>query len=81
MSKNPPVVTQINQSYKIKSPDGHITVQVEAGDKLRWSVQHKGAPILKPSSVSLQLENGEVLVDHARVKSSEIRNVDRENSL
>jgi alpha-glucosidase len=78
MSKRPLSVPQTNQRYETKSPDGAIVVQAEAGDKLCWSVQHKGQPIIEPSSVSLQLENGEVLGDKGTVTSSEIRNVDTE---
>jgi alpha-glucosidase len=76
MSKNPLASALKKQRYEIKSPDENITVQIVSNDKLQWSVQHKGEQIIKPSSVSLQLENGEVLGDHATVKSSETRKVD-----
>ncbi len=29
------------KTYEITSPDGHIVVRVDAGDKLRWSVYRK----------------------------------------
>ena len=78
MNKKPLALTHKNQSFEIKSPDENITVQVEAGDKLQWSVRHKGEPIIGPSPVSLQLGDGEVLGDHATVQSSETRKVDTE---
>ncbi len=70
--------SQEHPRYELHSPDEALTVQVEAGDKLRWSVQHQGQPILQPSPISLQLATGEVLGDKAVVKSSEIRAVDTE---
>jgi len=70
--------SQEHPRYELHSPDEALTVLVEAGDKLRWSVQHQGQPILQPSPISLQLATGEVLGDKAVVKSSEIRAVDTE---
>ncbi|MBN2392131.1 MAG: glycoside hydrolase family 97 protein [Anaerolineae bacterium] len=68
----------MNQSYEIKSPDANIVLRVESGNKLTWSVQHKGQPIIKPSSMALHLGNGEVLGYRATVSSSEIGDVDTE---
>ena len=45
-------------SFEIKSSDGNITVNIEAGAKLQWSVQCSGKQIIAPSPVSLQLESG-----------------------
>jgi alpha-glucosidase len=78
MNKKPLALTHKNQSFEIKSADENITVQVEAGDKLQWSVRHKGDQLILPSSVSLQLGIGEVLGNNATVKSSETRKVDTE---
>ena len=78
MSNTPLAYAPKKQFYELKSPDENIALQVEASDKLQWSVQHKGEQIIQPSSVSLQLENGEVLGDHAKVKSSETRKVNTE---
>ena len=41
------------KDFEIKSPDGAITVYVKTGEKLNWSVMHKGQQIIKPSSISL----------------------------
>jgi alpha-glucosidase len=78
MSNKPLALTPKNQSFELKSPDEKITVRIESGDKLHWSVQHKGEPIIQPSPVSMQLENGEVLGDNTTVQSSETRKVDTE---
>lgn len=65
-----------NPLYTIHSPNSKITLQVEVGDKLRWSVQHMAQPIILPSAASLLLDNGEVLGDRAAVKSSETHRID-----
>lgn len=64
--------------FEIKSPNGKITVSVQAGEKLHWSVRHAGDPLILPSPVSLQLENGEVLGDAAKVKDAETHTVNSE---
>lgn len=78
MGKKHIAVKQSDQIYEVKSPDGNISLQVESGKKLCWSVQYKGGAIIKPSSVSLQLGGGEVLGNNATVESSEIREIDTE---
>lgn len=69
---------QTSQDLKIKSPDGNIIVQIDAGEKLQWSVRHKGQQILAPSSISLQLEGGETLGEYATIQSSEREEIHRE---
>ncbi len=61
---------QNNHDFDIKSPDSVISVHIAAGSKLEWSVQHTGEQVIAPSAISLQLENGEVLGDNAKVVSS-----------
>src|SRR5258706_5293932 len=46
---------QKEKSYKLTSPDGNITVSVQTGAKLLWSVQSSGQQIIAPSVVSMQL--------------------------
>ena len=68
------VSAQQSKKYEVKSQDGNITVLVEAGTKLQWSVLHKGQQIIAPSSISLQLANG-VLGDNAAVSSAPTKKV------
>jgi alpha-glucosidase len=58
------------KTYEVKSPDGSIIMSIEAGKKLSWSVQQKGQQLIAPSSVSLTLQNGEILGDNARIQSA-----------
>ncbi len=69
---------QKNKSLQVNSPNGVITVNVEAGNKLEWSIKHKGQVILAPSAIGLQLENGEVLGDDPKVTSSKMEKVKKE---
>ena len=59
-----------NNSFEVKSPDGVITVKIEVGAKLLWSVTHDGQQIILPSSIALQLEDGQVLGYNAVVIDS-----------
>ena len=64
------LLAQKNNDFEVKSPDGAISVKVEAGAKLEWSVQDHGEPIIAPSAISLLLEEGDVLGDNAKITSS-----------
>jgi alpha-glucosidase len=64
------ILAQDKSNFEIKSPDGIVNVHVEAGAKFQWSVTHNGQPIIAPSSISLQLEDGRVLGDNAKVIST-----------
>lgn len=63
-------VAQKPKTYNVTSPDGNIIISIEAGDKLQWSVRHKGQAIITPSPVSLQLETGEILGGKAAITSA-----------
>jgi alpha-glucosidase len=61
---------QKSQNYDLKSPDGNIAIQIGAGAKLQWSVLHKGQQVILPSSLALQLQEGVVLGDNAKITSA-----------
>jgi alpha-glucosidase len=63
------LTAQKGKTFEVKSPGGNITLKVEAGSKLKWSVQHNGQQIIEPSPISLILKSGEVLGDNARGSS------------
>jgi len=71
------LIAQNKNEFEIKSPDGVISVNVKAGAKLLWSVQHKEQLIIVPSSISLQLEDGEVLGDNAKIVSSNSESINK----
>ena len=58
------------KDYSVTSPDGAITVHITVEEHVRWSVDHKGQPVITPSEISLQLGDGEVLGQNAKVLSA-----------
>lgn len=68
---------QKSKKYEMKSFDELITLTVEVGEKISWSVQHNGQPVIAPSTISMQLENGEVLGNMAKVKSAKTTSIDK----
>ena len=61
------LTAQKKNEFEVKSPDGAMSVKIEAGAKLEWSVQESGEQIIAPSAISLSLEDGEVLGDNAKI--------------
>ena len=70
-------IAQKSKTYQLSSPDGDIVINIEAGDKLQWSVSHKAQPVISPSAISLQLNSGEILGDKASVTSAKIESVNK----
>ena len=64
------------KSFEIKSFDGNLTLNIETGAKLQWSVQCSGKQIIAPSQASLQLESGEILGDNVKILSSKTEKTD-----
>ena len=69
------VVAQKNNSFQLQSPDRNISIKVEFGDKLQWSVSYQSQSIISTSTISLQLQSGEVLGEKATIISSKIENI------
>lgn len=68
---------QKSKAFEIKSPDNKISLKLEVGDKMQWSVQHNGQQIIAPSAISMQLQDGETLGDHAKITSSKSVKIDQ----
>jgi Glycoside hydrolase 97. len=66
---------QKTKEFDIKSEDGNISLHVSASKKLVWSVKLKDKQIIAPSAISLQLGNGDVLGDDAKIGSSNIEKI------
>ncbi len=56
-------------TFEIRSPDGSVTLEVQAAEKLQWSVQHLGQQVIVPSPISMKLSGGTVLGDNMKIKS------------
>jgi alpha-glucosidase len=69
------ILGQRAKVYEAKSPGGNLTLRLEAGKKLLWSVYYKGRQIIAPSAISLILKSGEVLGDNAKISTPKIEKV------
>ena len=68
-------MAQKNKTYQLLSPDGNVVLKIEAGNKLEWSVMFKTQPVISPSTLSLQLQTGEVLGNKAAIISAKTEKV------
>src|SRR5579871_6527257 len=64
------------KTYDIVSPNGAITVHVNAGEHVDWSVVHKGQTVLEPSAIGLQLQHGGTLGENVEVVGVKRETVD-----
>jgi len=65
-----PAIPQKSKIIEGKSPDGTMHLKIEIGSTIQWSLNHKGQDIIAPSTVSLQIGNGEILGQNAVLKSA-----------
>jgi alpha-glucosidase len=63
------------RSFDIESQEGSLSLHVETGSRVLWSLKNKGETIIAPSAVSLQLADGQILGNDAVVKKSLIEGI------
>lgn len=51
-----PIVAQRN--FKLQSPDGRLSINVQVGKQVTYSVVHESDVVLSPSPVAMELEDG-----------------------
>ncbi|MFO7370702.1 MAG: glycoside hydrolase family 97 protein [Bacteroidales bacterium] len=66
---------QQTKVYQLKSPNGTVSVNVEAAARMQWSVYCSGQQIIAPSAIALQLQNGDVLGENAKVQSAKTTSI------
>jgi alpha-glucosidase len=71
------VNAQPGKTYHVKSPDGKIDLTISAGKAISWSVNHEATEVILPSSVSMTLDNGEILGKDPVIKSSKATSIDQ----
>ena len=64
------------KEYSLSSPDGHLTVTVDAGQSLTYSIQRDGLVLIKPSCLQLTLSDGKLWGPDAPVRKAVRRSVD-----
>lgn len=55
------------KEYAIKSPDGKITMKVDIGTDIKWSVSYEETELLKSTRTGLELRSSKVLGDNEKV--------------
>lgn len=63
--------------YNVASPDGKVSVTVDADQQLKWSIVYDGTDVLEPSALGLQLSDGRTVGSAAKVKKVTRKSVDR----
>jgi hypothetical protein len=63
------------QFHTLLSPDGRLEVTINTGEKLEYSVQYAGKPLLDSCRASLLLQNGQTLGRQPRLRKQERRSV------
>jgi alpha-glucosidase len=64
------VLAQSGKTYDVKSPDGKISITINAGAVTKWLVKHGDTEVIMPSEISITLDNGEVIGKNVVVKKS-----------
>ncbi|MCQ2304844.1 MAG: glycoside hydrolase family 97 protein [Bacteroidales bacterium] len=57
------------KQFTLQSPDKDITIKVNVGDNLTYSVTHNGTVVLAESAIAMKLDNGTVLGEKPILKS------------
>ena len=65
------------KQYTLQSPDKDITVTVELGEQLTYSVTHGNTCVLAPSPIGMQLGDGTIFGTKPVVKSAKTRSVNQ----
>ena len=63
------------QRYTLQSPDKDITVTIETGEQLTYTVTHGNTNVLAPSPIGMELSDGTILGIKPVVKSVKTRSV------
>ena len=64
------------KDYTVTSPDGHLSVKVDAGKTLTYSISRDGVVLIEPSCLQISLADGQVWGPDARIRKAVRRSVD-----
>ena len=65
------------KDYTLSSPDGHLSVKVDAGKTLSYSILRDGELLVEPSCLAITLDDGTLWGPDARFRKAVRRTVDR----
>ena len=63
------------KEYKISSPNGKLTVTIDAGDNIKWAVEYDGKTVVMPSVIDIRLQQGNKTVGIGKVGKTSARQV------
>jgi alpha-glucosidase len=63
------------KNFALSSPDGRLSVKVNVGDIITWSVTQEAQTIIAASGISIRLSSGEILGKGSQVISSKTESV------
>ncbi|WP_020527875.1 glycoside hydrolase family 97 protein [Flexithrix dorotheae] len=62
------LIAQTDETFTILSPDKSLIIQVDVNEKIYYSLQVREQEIIKPSPISITLEDGEVLGENPKIR-------------
>lgn len=71
-------MAQKTNNFQLTSPDGKLTLEVNVGNGITWSVHYKGQEIIVPSAIAMHLQGGNVWGESPKVRSSKTEKVNEE---
>lgn len=64
------------RTYTVASPDGRLSISVDAGKTLTWSIAMDGTEVMRPSRIAVELADGRTLGEDAKVRRTRRSSVD-----
>lgn len=71
-----PKAVAAEDSVTLTSPNGDVVLHVETDGELKYSVSHKGAVLMEPSEIGMELLDGRKLGEKAALEKADTRKVD-----
>lgn len=60
-------------TYQLQSPNGKLSVTIQADNQLKWSINHEQTVVLEPSAIALQCNDGKktnTIGDNIKIKKA-----------
>lgn len=58
------------KNYTLNSPNNHLSMSIEVGEKLRWSVKYKNQETILPSEIALKIKGSKTIGYNSVVKNN-----------
>ncbi|MBP5637219.1 MAG: hypothetical protein J6X25_06880, partial [Bacteroidales bacterium] len=65
------------KDYRVLSPNGEVTILIQNGERLLWSVSLGNEVLIAPSEIALTLSEGSVYGPKAQFRKAERKRVDQ----